>query len=103
MNKSDILSNEFQFINIDIEKITDEQDKIINFELSKINKKNFLNYNYNSINIGKFCMSEMILMTKKKSLNLNKNEWDDYLCNIRNSIITIDFLENFFKKKKSMI
>ena len=41
MNKSDILSNEFQFINIDIEKITDEQDKIINFELSKINKKNF--------------------------------------------------------------
>ena len=42
-------------------------------------------------------MSEMILMTKK-SLNLNKNEWDDYLCNIRNSIITIDFLENFSKK-----
>ena len=47
MNKSDIFSNEFQFINIDIKKITDEQDKIINFELSKINKKNFLNYNYN--------------------------------------------------------
>tara|TARA_B100000035_G_scaffold314778_1_gene332225 strand:- start:754 stop:2529 length:1776 start_codon:yes stop_codon:yes gene_type:complete len=100
MNKSDILSKEFKFINIDIEKITNEQDKIINFELSKINKKNYLNYNYNSINIGKFCMSEMILMTKKKSLNLSKNEWDDYLCNVRNSIITIDFLEKLFQKKK---
>ena len=39
-------------------------------------------------------------MTKKKSFNFSKNEWDDYLNNIKNSIITIDFFEDLFQKNK---
>ena len=100
IKKSDILSKEFKFFDIDFEKVNNKQREIINFEISKINKKNFMNYKYNSINIGKYCLSEIVLMTKKKSLNLSKNEWDDYLNNIKNSIITIDFFEDLFQKNK---
>ena len=100
INKSDILSKDFKFFDIDIEKVNNNQRENINFEVSKIDKKNFLNYKYNSINIGKYCLSEIILMTKKKSFNFSKNEWDDYLNNIKNSIITIDFFEDLFQKNK---
>ena len=98
MHKSNILSKEFKFIDLDINKISKDKVDLINHEISKINQYNFLDYKYKSINIGRYCMSEIILMTKKKSLILNNNEWNDYLHSIKNSIITIDFLDKLFKQ-----
>jgi len=99
-HKSNLLEHEFKFKSLNIEKPSKEQEHKIKFEIKKINKKNYKDYFYKEINIGRFCMSEIILMTKKGSFNLNNKEWEDYTFNIRNSIITIDYLDTLFHEKK---
>ena len=99
-HKSNLLEHEFNIKGLDIEKLSNEQEHKLKFEIDKINRKNYLNYSYKEINIGRFCMSEIILMTKKKSFDLNNKEWDDYIFNIRNSIIIIDYLDILFHEKK---
>ena len=91
------------FKTLDIESQISKLDiKKINTIFNELKKKKFievLNFKLEDVPIGKFCAYEVLLVFKKKNLNLNIEEKKQYYKNLYNCLITFFFKKKIINKK----
>lgn len=71
------------------EYISDVDLLCIENVIKEINKNNFLNFQYDGIEIGKIALYEVLLKYKKMSLDFDTNEWKEYIIYLKNTLLSL--------------
>jgi len=77
----------FKFINID-EYINIEDVDFINLEVKNLTKGDIISYNFKNIPVAKYSLYEFLLNRKLNNIDLNDEEWSEFLIHFKNSLYT---------------
>lgn len=96
-----LLMKEFNFRNIILNDYLTEADFTqIDSLLATITPENFLDFKLADIEIGRLTLYQILLEYKKNSLNFTPNEWQHFISDLKNSLITFFGLKTILTKEQ---